>query len=110
MAALQASRLALRPATGPNIEVGPGACAARGTREGSSATLSGNIRVSQRVSLVTENWLVPTLIASGNSELPMLNSLAVRLFGESWAVDLGGIRVPGLPIPMPWLDFSYNFG
>ncbi len=73
-------------------------------------TLSGNLRVSQRVALVTENWLMPTLIASGNNQLPMLNSLAVRLFGENWAVDLGGIRVPGLPIPIPWLDFAYNFG
>ena len=73
------------------------------------ATLSGNVRLSQRVALVTENWLIPTL-GTSTSELPMLNSLAVRLFGESWAVDLGGIRVPGLPIPIPWLDFAYNFG
>ncbi|WPB73872.1 hypothetical protein KYC5002_33150 [Archangium violaceum] len=73
------------------------------------ATLSGNVRLSQRVALVTENWLIPTL-GTGTGDLPMLNSLAVRLFGESWAVDLGGIRVPGLPIPIPWLDFAYNFG
>ncbi|AKJ02313.1 hypothetical protein ATI61_108298 [Archangium gephyra] len=72
-------------------------------------TISGNLRVSQRVALVTENWLMPTIgITSG--QLPMLNSLAVRLFGESWAVDLGGIRVPGLAIPIPWVDFAYNFG
>jgi hypothetical protein len=73
------------------------------------ATLSGNLRVSQRVALVTENWLFPTFGSTGG-QLPMLNSLAVRLFGESWAVDLGGIRVPGLGIPVPWVDFAYNFG
>ncbi|WP_143196169.1 hypothetical protein [Archangium sp. Cb G35] len=73
-------------------------------------TLSGNLRLSQRVALVTENWLMPTFIESGNSQLPMINSLAVRLFGESWAVDLGGIRVPGLSLPIPWVDFAYNFG
>ena len=73
-------------------------------------TLSGNIRVSQRVALVTENWLLIAPGASLNGQLPMLNSLAVRLFGESWAVDLGGIYVPGSPIPIPWLDFAYNFG
>lgn len=73
-------------------------------------TLSGNIRVSQRVALVTENWLLMSSGVSMGGQLPMLNSLAVRLFGERWAVDLGGIRVPGLPIPIPWLDFAYNFG
>ncbi|MFY0524080.1 hypothetical protein ACN28I_13220 [Archangium gephyra] len=74
------------------------------------ATLSGNIRVSRRVALVTENWLMASPDMGIYGQLPMLNSLAVRLFGESWAVDLGGIRVPGLPIPIPWLDFAYNFG
>ncbi|WP_375772440.1 hypothetical protein NR798_16640 [Archangium gephyra] len=73
-------------------------------------TLSGNVRLSQRVALVTENWLLASSGVSVNGQLPMLNSLAVRLFGESWAVDLGGIYVPGFPIPVPWLDFSYNFG
>ncbi len=74
------------------------------------AALSGNVRLSQRVSLVSENWLLPTVGMAPNGELPMLNSLAARVFGESWAVDLGAIRVPGFPIPVPWLDFTYNFG
>jgi hypothetical protein len=73
-------------------------------------TLSGNIRVSQRAALVTENWLLMAPGANLNGQLPMLNSLAVRLFGESWAVDLGGIYVPGTPMLIPWLDFAYNFG
>lgn len=74
-------------------------------------TLSGNLRVAERVALVTENWVLPTLSSPDASGLPpMLNSLAVRLFGEHWAVDLGLIRVPSVPVPVPWLDFSYNFG
>jgi hypothetical protein len=72
-------------------------------------TASGNLRVSKSLALVTENWLIPDAYRPG-SEPPMLNSLAVRFFGERWAVDVGGIRVPGLPIPIPWLDFTYNFG
>lgn len=72
-------------------------------------TLSGNVRMSQRLALVTENWLMPAYISS-NSELPMLNSLALRIFGQQWAVDIGAVRVPGAPFPIPWLDFAYNFG
>ncbi|MFY0565909.1 hypothetical protein ACN28E_18960 [Archangium lansingense] len=72
--------------------------------------VSGNVRVTQRLALVTENWLVPNLDVNLGGELPMLNSLAVRIFGESWAVDLGAIRVPGTIIPIPWVDFAYNFG
>jgi hypothetical protein len=73
--------------------------------------LSGNVRMSQRLALVTENWLLPTLADEvANNQFPMLNSLALRIFGEHWAVDIGGIRMPGIPIPIPWLDFTYNFG
>lgn len=70
--------------------------------------LSGNVRLNQQLALVTENWLLPTV--SAGSYLPMLNSLALRIFGEHWAVDLGGIRAPDTSFPIPWLDFSYNFG
>jgi hypothetical protein len=71
-------------------------------------TGSGNVRLGQGTALVTENWLMPAL--SIGSELPMLNSLALRFFGTNWAVDVGAIRVPGSFIPVPWLDFAYNFG
>jgi hypothetical protein len=71
--------------------------------------LSGNVRMTQTLALVTENWLMPTLSLSDN-QLPMINSLALRIFGEHWSVDLGGIRIPEVPIPIPWLDFTYNFG
>jgi hypothetical protein len=74
-------------------------------------TLSGNLRLGQHWALVSENWLIPAFISTGSGQqLPMLNSLAVRIFGKNWAVDVGGIRVPYVPIPIPWLDFAYNFG
>lgn len=73
-------------------------------------TLNGNLRVGQRVALVTENWLLPTMGTTYSGQLPMINSLAARIFGENWAVDLGLIRVADVPFPFPWLDFTYNFG
>jgi hypothetical protein len=74
-------------------------------------TASGNLRLTQRLSLVSENWVVPSLADSlSDGTLPMVNSLAARIFGEKWAVDVGLIRVPQVPIPIPWLDFTYNFG
>lgn len=70
-------------------------------------TLSGNLRVGRQFALVSENWLLPAL--AQDVSLPMINSLAGRIFGESWAVDIGLIRIPELSIPVPWLDFSWNF-
>lgn len=70
--------------------------------------VSGNVRMTQTLSLVTENWVMPTLFDS--TPLPMINSLALRFFGEHWAVDLGAIHIPDVSIPIPWLDFTYNFG
>lgn len=70
--------------------------------------VSGNVRMSRTVALVSENWALPTLFE--NDPFPMVNSLALRIFGEHWSVDLGGVRIPEVPIPIPWLDFTYNFG
>ncbi len=72
-------------------------------------TASGNVRMTKSLALVTENWM---LIDSTpySLEPPMLNSLALRIFGEQWAVDVGAIRVPYVSFPVPWLDFTYNFG
>lgn len=70
--------------------------------------VGGNVRMTQTLSLVTENWVMPTLFDS--TPLPVLNALALRIFGEHWAVDLGAIHIPDVPVPIPWLDFTYNFG
>jgi hypothetical protein len=70
---------------------------------------SGSLRVLPNLSLITENWIFPTG-SIGNGEIPMLNSAGIRIMGNRLAADVGLIRIPGTPVPMPWLDFTYNFG
>ncbi len=70
------------------------------------ATISGNYRISRSVALITENWLInPT------ADLTLIDALGVRLMGEQHAVDLGLIFIPteNLDIPIPWLDYTFNF-
>ena len=71
--------------------------------------VSGNARVTQNLALVTENWLFPT--APTPDALPfMINSLALRVLLDRWTLDVGGIRVPGSYIPVPWLDVAWSWG
>jgi hypothetical protein len=73
------------------------------------ATVSGNLRVGRHAALITENWIVPGYFLP--PDVPMANALAVRFFGENWAVDLGAVRIPyEPPFPLPWLNLTYNFG
>jgi hypothetical protein len=73
------------------------------------ATVSGNLRLGRHVALVTENWIVPGYFLP--PDVPMANALALRLFGEHWALDLGVVRIPyDPPFPLPWLNLTYNFG
>jgi hypothetical protein len=69
--------------------------------------LSGKLRVTRGLSLTTENWVITNGSTRSSSEVVM--SLAARAFGEKWAVDLGGIRIPGFNAPVPWLNFSYRW-
>jgi hypothetical protein len=69
--------------------------------------LGGELRVSNSVKLITENWIPP------NSDI-VLVSFGIRFFGERLAADLGfmypaGSETHGFPF-MPWLGFAYNFG
>ena len=71
--------------------------------------LGGNIRLSNSVSLVSENWLVMK-----NKDTLKISpfGLAVRLFGDNLAVDLGFIFIyPAIRqgTPIPWLSFIYNY-
>lgn len=74
------------------------------------ATLSGSIRVHKHLALVTENWLIPSSTMTVG-----FFSGGLRLMAGRIAVDLGAI-LPATstygvsPIPLPWLDFTYNFG
>jgi len=67
----------------------------------------GNIRLSENIALVSENWLI-----TGN-EGTQIFSGAVRFFGERLAADVGLLLVPEIleqGFPVPWLSFVYNFG
>jgi len=67
--------------------------------------LGGEQRLSRRLSLVTENWIVPRV-----SEVMV--SLGVRFFGEASSVDLALINTVGnesLFPGIPYVDFVYNF-
>jgi hypothetical protein len=66
-------------------------------------TLSGAVRVSERVALVSENWLFPG--ADGT-----VLSGAVRLTGSRLGVDAGLVFLEGASVPLPWLDFIWSFG
>ena len=70
-------------------------------------TLSGMTRVSKRVALVTENWLIPTGSYYG------IFSYGVRFLGEKIAVDLAFINNPdiaeGIIIGIPYVSFNVKF-
>jgi hypothetical protein len=68
--------------------------------------IGAQTRVSQRLSFVTENWILPGVDAAD----PFV-SYGVRFFGEKLSVDLAFINslqdgfFPGLP----YIDFVFNF-
>ncbi len=75
------------------------------TSEVFGAMLGGEVRVSKRVKLISENWFVTddSIILSGG----------VRFFGQSLAADLGFFYftqagISGFPF-LPWIGFAYNF-
>lgn len=71
-------------------------------------TLSGMKRVSRRIGLVTENWLVPT-----DSYYGVL-SYGIRFMGERLTVDLAFINnrdiAEAITIGIPYVDFVIKFG
>jgi hypothetical protein len=67
-------------------------------------SISGTARVSERIAVVSENWFLP------QSDNAYALSGAVRFIGQRLAVDAGLIFVEGADVPIPWLDFTFNFG
>ena len=71
--------------------------------------LGGNIRLSESMALVSENWL----ITGGDfkfDQQPL--GLALRFLGSKIAVDAGVIIIGEVieeGFPIPWLSFVYNF-
>ncbi|MSQ03840.1 MAG: hypothetical protein EXR71_18460 [Myxococcales bacterium] len=86
-----------------------------GAPTGLLATVSGSYRLGPRTALVTENWI---LFGGGLSptgdDVYVVPSLAVRLFGPSFATDLGVVPIitgasdPPV-IPIPWIGFTWNW-
>ncbi len=69
--------------------------------------LGGNIRLSETISVVSENWII-TGQNRGLDEQPL--GIALRFFGSRIAVDAGAIFVlEEGGFPFPWLSFVYNF-
>jgi hypothetical protein len=68
-------------------------------------SVSGALRVSERIALVSENWFFP-----GTDETTYVLSGAVRFIGQRLGVDAGLLFFQGAEIPVPWLDFTWNFG
>ncbi len=70
-----------------------------------AAMIGGEKRVSRRISLLTENWLLPGV------DNPII-SYGARFFGENISVDLGFFSPTGedfLFPGVPWVDFVFNF-
>ena len=70
--------------------------------------LGGNIRLSETMALVSENWII-TGQDRGLDEQPL--GIALRFLGSRIAVDAGAILLlEEEGFPFPWLSFVYNFG
>jgi hypothetical protein len=70
----------------------------------------GNIRLSDSLALVSENWFI-TGEDFSLSEQPF--GIALRFFGQNLAVDLGAIIIGEIikeGFPIPGLSFVYHFG
>ena len=72
--------------------------------------IGGSSRLSRRVSLLTENWLI---LGDGFDLGQQPFSVGLRLYGDRLTVDLGVVLVGEVleyGFPLPWLSFSYHFG
>jgi hypothetical protein len=67
--------------------------------------VSGAVRLSRGVALVSENWILP----GGNTSTDVLASGAVRLIAQRLGVDVGLVFANGAGVPLPWLDFTWNW-
>jgi hypothetical protein len=70
--------------------------------------LGGEVRLSNSIKLISENWIPPWTDA-------LIYSFGFRFFGDQLAADLGFVRASthmetsGFPF-IPWIGFAYNFG
>lgn len=75
-------------------------------------SLSGMTRVSKRIALISENWILP-VNPDDDKSLYGVFSYGIRFLGEKTSIDLAFINNPDiaetLVIGVPWLDFTINF-
>lgn len=69
--------------------------------------LGGELRVSNSIKLISENWFPPS------SDVQLI-SFGMRFFGDRLAADFGlwypaGGEMEGFPL-YPWIGFAYNIG
>lgn len=69
--------------------------------------IGGDLRVSRRMSLITENWFIPGADGVDGG----LISYGIRFFGEQLSVDLAFANVTGSFVfpGWPYIDFVFNF-
>ncbi|MEL6822327.1 MAG: hypothetical protein AAFP70_11235 [Calditrichota bacterium] len=67
--------------------------------------LGGDLRVSRRTSLISENWIIT------GDDGGALFAYGIRFFGEQLSVDLAFANVSDSPIfpGVPYVDFVFNF-
>ena len=66
--------------------------------------IGGQHRMSQRVSFISENWIVPL-----DGETEGLYSFGLRFLGEGITVDLAYASAIGESVWIPWLGFAFKF-
>jgi hypothetical protein len=68
-------------------------------------TISGKLRMTKGISLLTENWFA--FYDNALSPNPMVSG-GVRFSGKEFASDVGLVFSTGFPFPFPWVNFSYT--
>ena len=70
--------------------------------------LGGDLRVSRRISLISENWIITS---TDDIDGGALFAYGLRFFGEQISVDLAFANVSESPVfpGWPYIDFVFNF-
>lgn len=75
-------------------------------------SISGMTRVSRRIALISENWILP-FNPDDDKSIYGVFSYGIRFLGEKTSIDLAFINNPDiakfLVIGVPWLDFTISF-
>ncbi len=94
-----------------NITLGGGVFTLQQEDPSGVITLSGMLRISKSLALVSENWYVPD--SNVDFEYSSILSYAIRLMGENFSFDLGFINNPSLAehmiLGIPYIDFIYKW-